>query len=69
MTINVSNNELCTVREAMRELNRMIERLEAREVEKFVLAKQNRMRAVVLSLDEYVALRREAAQAPHAAAA
>jgi hypothetical protein len=68
MAINVSNDELRTVRQAMRELNRMVERLETGEVQKFVLAKQHRMKAVVVSLDSYTALQ-EAAQFSDRAAA
>ena len=60
MAINVSNDELRTVRDAMRELNQMIARLEAGEIEKFVLAKQHQMRAVVVSLDRFTALERAA---------
>lgn len=56
MSINVSNDELRTVRDAMRGLNQMIERLEAGDIEKFVLAKQHRMRAVVISVDHYTSL-------------
>lgn len=54
--ISVSNDELRTVRHAMRDLNRMVEQLESGEQEKFVLAKQHQMRAVVISLDHYVHL-------------
>ena len=57
--VEVSNDELRTVRDAMRELNRMVERLESEELEKFVLTKHGRMRAVVLSLDHFASLRRQ----------
>lgn len=61
MGIKITNDELRTVRDAMRDLNRMIECLERGEVEKFVLAKQHRMRAVVLSLEDYIELQEAAA--------
>ena len=61
--VEVSNDELRTVRDAMRELNQMIERLDAGDSEKFVLTKSGQMRAVVLSLDGFASLRRAAEQA------
>lgn len=51
--IPVSNEELATVREAMRGLNRMVAALERGEQEKFVLTKQGRMVAVVIPIDAY----------------
>jgi hypothetical protein len=69
MGIRITNDELRTVRDAMRDLNRMIESLEAGEVEKFVLAKQHQMRAVVISLEDYVALQEAAAPSEQRAAA
>lgn len=68
MPIRISNNELRTVRQAMRDLNGMIESLEAGQIEKFVLAKQHRMRAVVVSLDHYIALEQAARPDQRAAA-
>jgi hypothetical protein len=56
--VEVSNDELRTVRDAMRELNRMVERLERGESEKFVLTKNGQMRAVVLSVESFAGLRR-----------
>jgi hypothetical protein len=56
--ISVSNEELRTVRDAMRELNRMVDSLDSGESEKFVLVQRNKMRAVVLSLDHFAALQR-----------
>ena len=55
--VEVSNDELRTVRDAMRELNQMIERLDAGESEKFVLTKSGQMRAVVVSVDYFANLR------------
>lgn len=63
--VEVSNDELRTVRDAMRELNRMIDSLERGDSEKFVLCQNHRMRAVVLSLDTFTQLLR-AARAPGA---
>jgi deoxyinosine 3'endonuclease (endonuclease V) len=67
--ISVSNDELCTVREAMRDLNRMVEQLESGEREKLVLAKHNQMRAVVVSLQHYVWLEQAAGLTEQRAAA
>lgn len=59
--VEVSNDELRTVRDAMRELNRMIEDLERGASEKFVLTKNGQMRAVVVSVDTFARLRQSAA--------
>lgn len=53
MEIRVRNDELWTVREAMRELNRMVAQLESGELEKLVLTQRNRMRVVVLSAERF----------------
>jgi hypothetical protein len=55
--VEVSNEELRTVRDAMRELNRMIDLLECGDSEKFVLTKHGQMRAVVLSVESFAQLR------------
>jgi hypothetical protein len=67
--VEVSNEELRTVRDAMRELNRMVETLESGDAEKFVLCRNNRMRAVVVSLDTFAKLSQGAAGGPFAEAA
>jgi hypothetical protein len=54
--VEVSNAELRTVRNAMRELNRLVDELERGESEKFVLTKHGRMRAVVVSIDHFASL-------------
>jgi hypothetical protein len=54
--VEVSNDELRTVRDAMRELNRMVDALENGDADKFVLCQNNRMRAVVISLDTFARL-------------
>ena len=55
--VEVSNNELHTIRDAMRTLNRMVDELEQGVSEKYVLTKNGQMRAVVVSVDYFVALR------------
>lgn len=55
--VEVSNEELRTVRDAMRELNRMVDLLERGDSEKFVLTKHGQMRAVVLSVEAFAELR------------
>lgn len=45
--IRVRNEELVTARDAMRGLNQMVERLQAGEVEKFVLMRRGKMVATV----------------------
>ncbi len=55
--IDVANDELHTVRDAMRALNRMVDDLESGEREKIVLTRHGKMVAVVLPLDVYAALR------------
>jgi hypothetical protein len=59
--VEVSNNELRTVRDAMRELNRMVDALQRGEAEKFVLCQGHQMRAVVLSVETFSALNAAAA--------
>ena len=59
--VRVANDELATVREAMRELNRLVDALESGELEKVVLTQRNRMRAVVVSLERFSELERRAA--------
>ncbi len=61
--VEVSNDELRTVRDAMRELNRMVDALESGDAEKFVLCQNHRMRAVVLSVEKFAALREALATA------
>ncbi|MCL2770285.1 MAG: hypothetical protein FWD42_09300 [Solirubrobacterales bacterium] len=55
--VEVSNDELRTIRDAMRELNRMVEELESGESEKFVLTKHGQMRAVVVSVERFAGMR------------
>lgn len=52
-TIAVENSELLTVREAMREMNRVVDQVESGQAEKFVLTAHGKMRAVVISVDKY----------------
>jgi len=60
-TVRVANAELATVREAMRELNKMLASLEAGDVEKIVLTQRNQIRAVLVTLERYSELERNAA--------
>ena len=54
--LTISNDELATVREAMRELHRLLDRLDAGQLEKIVLTQRNQMRAVLVSVDRYAQL-------------
>lgn len=56
--VHVSNDELVTVRDAMRELNRMVTQLEDGRAEQFVLMHRGRMVAAVVPLS-YLADRQE----------
>jgi hypothetical protein len=47
------NEELLTPRDLRRELNRHLTRLEGREVDKLVLMKGNKVRAVVMRAEDY----------------
>jgi PHD/YefM family antitoxin component YafN of YafNO toxin-antitoxin module len=58
--VRVSNQELATVREAMRELNRLLAQLEAGELEKVVLTQRNQMRAVLITVERYSELEQRA---------
>jgi prevent-host-death family protein len=51
--VRVRNDELRTVREAMRELGTMLTELEEGEVDKLVITQRNRMRAVVVSVERW----------------
>ena len=66
--VEVSNDELRTVRDAMRELNRLVDDLERGGSEKYILTKNGRMRAVVLSLDHFANLTHAAASLDQRAA-
>lgn len=54
--IKVTSRELRTVREAMRELNRMVDALGEGELQKVVLTHRNEWRAVVLPIADYDAM-------------
>ena len=49
------------VREAMRELNRLLAALEHGELEKVVLTQKNQMRAVLITVERYSELEQHAA--------
>ena len=59
-SVRVTNAELATVREAMRELHRLLDQLERGDLEKVVLTQRNQLRAVLLTLDRYTELERNA---------
>jgi hypothetical protein len=56
--VSVSNDELHTVRDAMRELNRMVDALTRGDIEKVVLTQRNKMRVVMIPLDRFVEMER-----------
>lgn len=60
-SLRVTNAELATVREAMRELHRLLEALEDGQLEKIVLTQKNQMRAVLVSVERYAELERHQA--------
>ena len=57
--LTVSNAELATVREAMRELHRLLEALDDGQLEKIVLTQKNQMRAVLISVERYAELEQQ----------
>jgi PHD/YefM family antitoxin component YafN of YafNO toxin-antitoxin module len=59
--LRVSNQELTTVREAMRELGRLLDQLDEGGLDKVVLTQRNQMRAVLITVERYSALERDAA--------
>ncbi|MGO9955252.1 MAG: hypothetical protein ACLP50_04640 [Solirubrobacteraceae bacterium] len=61
-SVRVCNHELATVREAMRELPRLLTQIEHGEVEKVILTQRNQMRAVLITLERYSELEHRAAQ-------
>ena len=60
-SVRVSNPELATVREAMRDLHRLLAALDHGELDKIVLTQRNQMRAVLITLGRYTELERNAA--------
>ena len=59
--MKMEGGELATVREAMRELGRLLDQLDQGELEKVVLTQRNQMRAVLITVERYSALERDAA--------
>lgn len=57
-SVRVSNAELATVREAMRDLHRLLAALDEGQLEKIVLTQRNQMRAVLVTLERYHELER-----------
>jgi PHD/YefM family antitoxin component YafN of YafNO toxin-antitoxin module len=60
--VRVANSELATVREAMRDMSRLLDALDAREVDKVVLTQRNQMRAVLITVERYAELEARASQ-------
>jgi len=60
-SVRVSNEELATVREAMRELHRLLAALDHGQLEKVVLTQKNQMRAVLITLERYSELEQRTA--------
>jgi PHD/YefM family antitoxin component YafN of YafNO toxin-antitoxin module len=58
MHLRVSNDELATVREAMRDIGQLLDRLARGEVDKIVLTQRNQMRAVLITPERYSELER-----------
>jgi hypothetical protein len=54
--ISVANDELRTTREAMRELNALLDQLDKGDIEKIVLTARGQFRGVLLSVSEYAQL-------------
>ena len=52
-SLRVSNHELASVRQAMRELNHLLAKLEQGQLEKIVLTQHNQMRAVLITPERY----------------
>jgi PHD/YefM family antitoxin component YafN of YafNO toxin-antitoxin module len=52
-SLRVSNLELATVREAMRQLPRLLHALQSGELDKVVLTQKNQMRAVLITPERY----------------
>ena len=61
--LEVSNDELRTVREATRQLTRLVDALAAGEADKFVLCQSTQMRAVLVSVETYARLTQAASSA------
>ena len=59
--VRIANPELATVREAMRDMGRLLDALDAGEVEKVILTQRNQMRAVLISVKRYAELEAHAA--------
>ncbi len=60
--VTVSNDELRTVRDAMRELNRMVDALSRGDLDKYVLTQRNQMKVVLVPLDRFADMERCATQ-------
>ena len=68
-SVRVSNAELATVREAMRELPRLLARLEDGAIDKLVLTQRNQMRVVLITPERYAELEQHSERQTAAGAA
>ncbi len=59
-SVRISNDELATVRAAMRDLHRLLAALDQGQLDKVVLTQRNQMRAVLITLERYRELERNA---------
>jgi hypothetical protein len=59
-SISVSNDELVTLREAMRGLGALLERLETGRASKLVVTQENRIRAVIVTPERWAEIERYA---------
>jgi PHD/YefM family antitoxin component YafN of YafNO toxin-antitoxin module len=59
--IRVANDELVTVREVMRDLPALLNRLDDRSVDKLVVTQRNQLRAVILSAERWAQIEQQLA--------
>jgi prevent-host-death family protein len=59
--MNIEPEEFVSARDASRSLGKLIDRLEAGELAKAIIVDRNNPRAVVLSLERYIALSQQEA--------
>ena len=64
-SLRIRNDELRTVREAMRDFGSLLTELEDGEVEKLVLTQRNRVRAVLVSVERWSELERRMERQGH----
>lgn len=65
--VEVSNDELRSMRDTTRELGRLVENLERDDAEKYVITRHVRVCAVLVSIDQFAAMRQQLQGLPKAA--